>query len=265
MLDLKVALIQVSVFWEDKAANLDHLGSLFMDVEQGTNLIILPEMFNTGFSMKSESLFETMTGETISWMKKKASKLNSVITGSVIIKENGKFYNRLLWVTQTGVMEWYDKRHLFRMGDEHQHFSAGKNRKVFELNGWRLMPQVCYDLRFPVWSRNTINDLGEFVFDVLFYAANWPQRRIHQWDALLKARAIENQSYVLSVNRIGSDPTGIDYPGHSTVIDPLGEQIAFNEREETILYATLSKKALKEYRELFPAWKDADSFSVGLY
>ena len=263
MLDLKVALVQTSVFWEDKEANLKHFGNLLSQVEPNTDLVILPEMFNTGFSMKSESLFETMSGETVSWMKKQATKLNAVITGSVIIKEDGKFYNRLLWVTPAGNTSFYDKRHLFRMGEEDQHYSAGKERRVFELKGWRLMPQVCYDLRFPVWSRNTVNELVEFEYDVVFYAANWPQRRIHHWDALLKARAIENQSYVLAVNRIGLDGMGIDYPGHSSVIDPLGEIIAWNERAETILYASLSKKALNEYRDLFPAWKDADGFSVG--
>jgi predicted amidohydrolase len=262
MLDLKVALVQASVFWEDKKANLKHFGNLLSKVEKNSNLVLLPEMFNTGFSMKSELLFETMTGETVSWMKNQAVLLDAVIAGSVIIKEHGKFYNRLLWVTPNGNMEWYDKRHLFRMGEEHQHFAAGKERKIFELKGWRLMPQVCYDLRFPVWSRNKANELVEFKYDVLFYSANWPQRRIHHWDALLKARAIENQSYVLAVNRIGLDGLGIDYPGHSSIIDPLGEIIASNERKETILYATLSKKALNEYRELFPAWKDADNFVV---
>jgi len=259
MNDLKVTLIQSSLFWEDKPKNLEQFSKKIDDVKDATDLIILPEMFSTGFSMKPENLAETMKGETVTWMKEKAKKKNCVIAGSFICEENGHYYNRLLWVNPDGSYVKYDKRHLFSMGDEHNHYAAGEEKVIVELKGWKICPLICYDLRFPVWARNT----KDASYDVLIYVANWPERRSYPWKTLLLARAIENQCYVIGVNRVGADGNNITHSGDSAVIDAKGEIISkIKPSEETIETVSLSYSDLQDFRKQFPAILDADQFEV---
>jgi len=256
MQDLKVALIQFDIIWQNPEANRQLLKSKIAKISTGTDLVILPEMFTTGFTMDTVKNAEPMKGITLSWMQKMAAEIKAVITGSIIIKEDNNFYNRLFWVEPNGNYSFYDKRHLFRMADEHEHFSQGNKQSIFELHGWKIKPQICYDLRFPTWSRN-IN----LEYDLIFYVANWPKARVNAWDALLKARAIENLSYSIGVNRIGMDGTSKSYNGHSACYDFKGEQLA-NKEEDTVMYLTLEKNALEKYRKSFPANLDADAFNI---
>jgi omega-amidase len=219
-------------------------------------------MFNTGFTMNSQKCYEQLDGRTIKWMGEMADKTKAVVTGSFIVKENNHFYNRLIWMRPDGTYETYDKRHLFRMGDEDKHYSPGKTKIVTTIKDWRVCPLICYDLRFPVWSRNKIIN-GNHDYDVLIYVANWPERRKQAWQILLKARAIENQCYVVGVNRVGKDGHGIAHSGDSVVVNYKGEILSsiqpFEEKAETII---LSYEELKEYRKTFPAGLDADDFEL---
>ena len=224
------------------------------------DLIVLPEMFPTGFSMDVEGLAEPMNFTSSKWMKQIASQTEAVVTGSVIIKERGQFYNRLLWVTPQGDVSFYDKRHLFRMVGEEGHYSMGKKNIIVELKGWKILPQVCYDLRFPVWSRNKAD--GEGLYDLVFYVACWPASRIAAWDILLKARAVENLCYSIGVNRVGKDGRGTAHNGHSGAYDFKGNTMAFSDDVEETLFVELNYESLQAYREKFPAWKDADSFMI---
>lgn len=202
MEDLTVALIQTDLYWQDREANLAMLEEKIWPLKGKVDLIVLPEMFPTGFSMEAEKLAEPMNFTTIKWLLQMASQTKAVVTGSVIIKEGKQYFNRLLWVSPEGEIAFYDKRHLFRMADEDHHYSMGKQRKVFSLKGWKILPQVCYDLRFPVWSRNTSDEDGQMDYDLAFYIASWPAARDSAWDVLLKARAVENLCYTIGVNRI---------------------------------------------------------------
>ncbi|HET6228075.1 MAG TPA: amidohydrolase [Bacteroidia bacterium] len=259
MNDLKVTLIQSNLFWENKQKNLEQFSKKIDDVNEVTDLIVLPEMFSTGFSMNPEKLAENMNGETVKWMKEKAQKKNCVVTGSFICEEGGRYYNRLLWVNPNGTYVKYDKRHLFSMGDEHNHYAAGEEKLIVELKGWKICPLICYDLRFPVWARNT----KEASYDVLIYVANWPERRSYPWKTLLLARAIENQSYVIGSNRVGVDGNDISHSGDSAVIDAKGEIISkIKPNEEATETITLSYSNLVEFRKQFPAILDADQFEV---
>ena len=253
---MKVAAIQADLVWENKAANLSKFEHFFERLASGTQLVFLPEMFSSGFTMQSEKMAETDDGDTVNWMCQMAQKYNLAITGSIIIKENNQYFNRLFFVSPNGVVSSYDKRHLFRMGQENNYYSAGKENVLIEYNGLKLKTQICYDLRFPVWNRNTQN------CDVLYFVANWPERRIEHWRALLKARAIENQCYVIGVNRVGEDGNGVNHNGASAVYDALGNCIKESVDKEEILYANLDLEALALYRDNFPAWKDADNFNV---
>ncbi len=239
--------------------------SLFEDkinsIQQKTELVILPEMFSTGFSMQPEHFAETMDGESVAWMKRTASTKKIILTGSLMIKEEDKFYNRLIWMLPNGEYGYYDKRHLFAYGNEHNHYAAGKKRCIASVKGWKINLQVCYDLRFPVWARQCIND-GAPEYDVLIYVANWPERRSIAWKTLLQARAIENQCYVIGVNRVGDDGNGIHYAGESIVIDPLGKILYCKKDDEDIFTIELSKAYLGEIRNKFPFWKDADRFII---
>lgn len=256
---LNVALVQTDLFWKDRTANLAMLEEKIMNLEKKVDLIVLPEMFSTGFTMDAEEVAEPMNFTTTRWMKQMAKQMNSVVTGSLVIKENGFFYNRLIWVDPNGSVDWYDKRHLFRMAEEDAHYAMGKQRKVFFCKGWRILPQVCYDLRFPVWSRNRID--GHLLeYDLAVYVASWPSPRISAWDTLLKARAIENLSYTLGVNRIGQDGNLVPYSGHSGAYDFKGEILTFSANEEVILSVSLDYESLMQFREKFPAWMDADEF-----
>lgn len=253
---LKITALQSELHWENPEANHGTLGEKLRKAE-AADVYILPEMFSTGFSMETERLAEPMNGPTHNWMKAMAKELNAIVCGSVIIREEGYFYNRFLWVSPDGSTSHYDKRHRFTMADEHHHFSAGNTHTIVELKGWRIFLQVCYDLRFPVWSRNRKN------YDLAIYVANWPAARVSAWSKLLLARAIENQCYVVGVNRVGKDGKGIDYNGRSAIIDPKGEYIVHAETDhEKILSAELDHSELTDFRKKFPVLEDADGFKL---
>jgi len=258
MSTLIITGIQSSLHWEDKEANLQMFEEKIFSISQPTEIVVLPEMFSTGFSMQPKKLAEPMDGETVEWMKQIAAKKKIILTGSVIIEEDRNFYNRLVWVLPNGQIGYYDKRHLFAYGDEDQHYTAGKKRLIASVKGWKINLMVCYDLRFPVWSRQQ----GDFEYDVLIYVANWPERRVHAWTTLLRARAIENQSYVIGVNRTGDDGNKIPYTGESMAVDPMGEILYHKNDEEDVFTVTLDKSHLEKTREKFPFWKDADRFKI---
>jgi len=253
--NLNIALVQTSLAWHDRQANLEHF-ELLLEQAKGADLIVLPEMFTTGFSMESQALAEPENGPTHHWLQAQAAKYNAVITGSVIIQAaDGSHRNRLLWARPDGEVLHYDKRHLFRMAGEHLQYQAGKRREIFEWRGWRILPQICYDLRFPGWSRYQQD------YDLALYVANWPAPRSKHWQTLLAARAIENQVYVAGCNRVGEDGNGLNYSGDSLILSPQGETLAQAEPfAATQLDAELSLETLQSYRSAFPAWRDADSF-----
>lgn len=256
MQDISVTIIQDSLHWQDPQANRSmyeaHFKSIF-----NTDLIVLPEMFSSGFSMDPEVCFETMNGETVAWMSEQARQKSVVITGSLIMRlGDNHFVNRMIWAKPDGELDYYDKRHLFRFGQEHVHFKSGNKRVILELAGWRFALFVCYDLRFPVWSRNRDD------YDVAIYVANWPNARQMAWDSLLPARAIENQAYVLGVNRIGDDALGNSFSGGSVILDFMGQPMAQCKDQMRIETRRLSIKKLDEFRDKFPARLDADQFEI---
>lgn len=255
MATLKTALIQSPLIWENPNANRIHFNTLFEDVSLDTDLIVLPEMFSTGFTMCPEHIAKEEGQKTVDWMKQKAKETNAAVTGSLPFFENETFTNRLFFVEPNGKTSHYDKRHTFTLAGEDKVYKAGEDRLVIEFKGFKICPMVCYDLRFPVWSRNT-----EY-YDVLLYVANWPKPRTVAWDTLLKARAIENMAYCIGVNRIGTDETGHEYIGHSAVYDVLGTQVAFSDKEE-IIYATLSKEHIRSTRKKLPFLEDRDTFKL---
>jgi predicted amidohydrolase len=266
MNSLRLSILQTHLEWENSVANRDRIEQLLEAVPIGTRVVVLPEMFSTGFSMNPAAFAETPEGETVQWMTRIAREKKIILTGSFMAKEEDKFYNRLLWVLPDGKMGQYDKRHLFAFAGEDQHYTAGNKRLIASVNGWRINLQICYDLRFPVWSRqqSTYGEDGEFKpeYDLLVYVANWPARRSEAWKTLLRARAIENQCYVVGVNRIGKDGNGIDHSGDSMIIGPLGDVLySCGEREE--LYSTeLDAKSLQDTRDRFPFLRDADGFMI---
>ncbi|MHA6494229.1 amidohydrolase [Pseudomonas borbori] len=252
--DLELALVQSELAWQDPAANRAHFQQLISQAS-GADLIVLPEMFSTGFSMDSAALAEPESGPTSEWMLEQAAELRAVIAGSLIIQaEDGSYRNRLLWARPDGSMAHYDKRHLFRMADEHQHYRAGTQRQLLELKGWQIRPLICYDLRFPVWSRDSQHT------DLLLYTANWPAARRQHWNRLLPARAIENLCYVAAVNRVGEDGKGHGYSGDSQVLDYQGETLLNAGAASGVFHITLKAADLAAYRERFPAYQDADPF-----
>ena len=262
MSKLLFSLIQTHLYWENKEANLTMLEEKIKSIPPGTHIVILPEMFSTGFSMKPEQLAETMEGPTVQWMKRMAADKRMILTGSVIIKEEGNYYNRLIWMLPNGKWGHYDKRHLFAFAGEDQHYTGGTKRLIASVNGWKINLSVCYDLRFPVWARQQFDENSHFEYDVMIYVANWPERRSTAWKSLLQARAIENQSYVIGVNRVGKDGNDIDHSGDSMVIDPLGEILYHKSKEEDIFTIELDKEHLKGIREKFQFWRDADDFQI---
>ena len=256
MTDLNVALVQTTLAWHDRAANLEHFAGL-LEQAKGADLVILPEMFTTGFSMHSETLCEPQEGPATVWLREQARRLNAVVTGSVIIRAaDGSHRNRLLWARPDGEVLHYDKRHLFRMAGEHKHYTAGERRVLFEVKGWRVRPLICYDLRFPVWSRDPQDT------DLLLYTANWPGARRLHWNRLLPARAIENLCYVVAVNRVGTDGKGFAYTGDSQALDFQGESLLNAGEADGVFHIALSAEALSAYRTRFPAHLDADDFSL---
>jgi predicted amidohydrolase len=253
---LRVTLVQTGLAWQDPATNRHHLAAHFRGLAGHTDLVVLPEMFSTGFSMDATALAEDMDGPTVGWMREEAAALGCVVTGSLIVREAGLCHNRLVWARPDGTVEHYDKRHLFRVAGEHDHYAAGARRLVVDLKGWRVCPMVCYDLRFPVWSRNRDD------YDLLLYVANWPQRRANAWSTLLRARAIENLSYVMGVNRIGKDGNGVTYAGDSVVLDFLGQPLSSEGGGDRVETAVLDLESLQSYRVSFPAHLDADRFEL---
>lgn len=256
-LNLNLTIIQTDLAWENAALNLKNFEHKINSLTAPTDIIVLPEMFTTGFAMQPEHLAETMNGATVNWMLKIAKKTNSAVCGSIIITENEHYYNRFLFVTPTGEIEYYNKRHLFSLAGEHERYHNDNKQVVIEYRGWKIRPLICYDLRFPVWSRNTSN------YDVLLYVANWPKPRITAWNTLLKARAIENMSYVVGVNRVGTDANGHEYTGNSIVIDGLGNEMTpLLENQEACVTTTLSKPTLQDIRTKFNFLNDQDEFEI---
>jgi len=266
MKDLRIALIQTDIHWEDIPANLDMLGRKVAAINEEVDLIVLPEMFSTGFSMDAERLAEGMDGTAIQWMKRTAAHRGCIVTGSLILyeihEEQKKYYNRLVWMRPDGGYTTYDKRHLFSLSDEPKIYTAGEKRLVENINGWNICPMICYDLRFPVWARNAIGENRETTYDVLLYVANWPERRIAAWNILLPARAIENQSYVIGLNRIGQEPKDVYYSGYSSVIGPRGEMLYQKAHDADTRIINLNYEELVKVRRQFPFLKSADRFEL---
>ncbi len=276
MSSLKFTIIQTALAWEDKGANLETLSKKIMAIDEPTEIIVLPEMFTTGFSMQPALFAETMEGPTIQWMRRLSELKKSIITGSLIIEETGSYYNRLIWMLPNGQLGYYDKRHLFAFAGEDEFYSEGNKRLIASVKGWKINLQVCFDLRFPVWARQQLKsssveaksesansgDVPSLEYDVLLYVANWPEKRNHAWKTLLTARAIENQCYAIGVNRVGLDGKNIMHSGDSMVIGPLGEVLYHCAYEEDIFHITLQKEELTKTREQFPFWKNADFFNI---
>lgn len=261
--DLNVTLIQSDVHWQSVDANLAMFEEKLWTAGKDTDLIVLPEMFNTGFTMQARQYAEPVNGKTHKWMMKMAEQFGSVIAGSLIVKEHALYYNRLLWVEPGGRTAYYDKRHLFRMSDEHNRFTRGRDLLTVRLKGWKIRPLICYDLRFPVWSRNKmIKDKEGASYDALVWVANWPASRIPVWDVLLTARAIENTAYCIGLNRVGTDGEGISYNGHSRICDFTGNVLTAAGDEEKIITCRIPSAPLLEYRENFPVHFDGDEFNV---
>jgi len=253
---MQIALVQSNIIWQDAERNLGHYKTIFEHYGDINDLIVLPEMFTTGFSMQCHELAEPMNGMTHKFLVASAKKYRCAITGSLIIQEGNYYFNRLLWIQPNGQTVWYDKKHLFSMGFEDKNYQAGNERVIVEYNSRKICPLICYDLRFPVWGRNNIG------YDMLLYVANWPADRQHAWDVLLKARAIENQCYVVGVNRVGKDGNGIEYSGGSVLIDAWGNEVAKLENQEAVLEVELDFASQDDFRRKFPVLKDADSFEL---
>ncbi len=253
---LAISIVQADLHWHDADKNRAQFSKVIRALKDHADLIVLPEMFTTGFTMEAAPYAELMDGASVAWMKELAAEKNASVCGSLIIAENDNFYNRFVCVDPSGKEEFYDKRHLFRLADEQQHFAAGGKIITIEINGWRICPMVCYDLRFPAWSRNRNN------YDLLIYVANWPSKRHYAWETLLRARAIENLSYVVGVNRTGVDGNNIPYRGGSAIIDYLGEELANVKDKIGIVTRNLDIDSLQKFRDRFAFDKDADNFSL---
>lgn len=289
-MNLKITIIQSELHWENAAKNLAMFTDKIASITETTDVIVLPEMFTTGFTMNAKPLAETMNGNTVAWMKEQAKIKNAAVVGSLVITENNLYFNRLIWAQPDGKISFYNKRHLFRMANEHETYSAGNSRIIVEYKGWKICPLICYDLRFPVWSRNKefkVDSLKFKVdhsqeclssptthhpslithhspaFDLLIYVANWPEARKEPWCKLLEARAIENQVYVVGVNRVGKDGKDIPYSGNSAVIDPKGNVISnITEHQNCIQTIELNRQELDVFREKFPVGLDGDEFEI---
>jgi len=260
---LKTTLIQSDLYWQDVDANLAMFEEKIWKIAGSTDVIILPEMFNTGFSMDAEKLAEPMNFKTFRWMSQMAKQKDAAIVGSYIIKESSKYYNRLYWVEPDGRFDFYDKRHLFRMGEEHLTFHQGRKRLIREFRGWKIMPLICYDLRFPVWSKNKYDEASEALdYDMLIYVANWPKPRTEVWSSLLKARSMENQCFSIGLNRTGSDGEGIEYDGHSVVYDYKGQALNTVSNAQHMDTIELNLDELQAFRKKFPAYLDWDQFEI---
>ena len=254
MKDLRVTLVQSHLHWEDKGANLAAFTEKWSELKGQTDLVILPEMFTTGFTMNAQPLAEPMGGPTLEWLARQAAGLNAVITGSFIVSENSLYYNRLVWMRPDGSYEIYDKRHLFTLAGEQNAYTPGKERLIMDIHGWKVSPLICYDLRFPAWSRNTVG------YDLLIYVANWPEPRRHHWRCLLAARAIENQAYTLGVNRVGLDGNGFPHTGDTSAFTFAGEELLHVANAEGCFTLTLSHAEQLAFRQKLPFLADQDRF-----
>lgn len=255
--NLNITILQTHLHWENPKANRTMFEEKIRTIKDQTDLILLPEMFTTGFTMNAESNAEGKDGTTLVWLKQLAKEKNCALTGSIIVKDNDLFYNRLYFVTSNGTVKTYNKKHTFTLAGEHKTYKAGQNRIIVTYKGWRICPLICYDLRFPVWARNTED------YDLLLYVANWPEKRVSAWDALLKARAIENMSYCVGVNRIGLDGNGHNYSGHSAAYDVLGKQISTLDFEtEFVETITLTKEHIESNRKHLQFLNDRDTFTL---
>lgn len=252
---LNIALIQTDLYWEDPVSNCKMFEEKIASIPDDVDLIVLPEMFTTGFTMKPENILLSESEGTLKWMQQMAQEHNVALVGSIIFQEDGKFFNRLYFTSSEDNTASYDKKHTFTLAGEDEVYEAGSKKLIFEYKGFKICPMICYDLRFPVWSRN-----AEY-YDVLIYVANWPKKRVNAWDTLLKARAIENMAYCIGVNRTGKDGLDFEYPGHSAVYDVLGEPLAFSKNEE-ILYATLNKEHIESTRKKLRFLEDRDRFTL---
>lgn len=266
MQDLNISLVQGATRWHDPSGNREYYAQMIAPLRGQTDLVVLPETFTSGFSNEAIRDAETMDGPTVAWLREQSKLLDAAITGSVQLRvgqgsDSIKVHNRLLFVTPDGAIQHYDKRHLFRYAGEQERYAAGGDRLVVEWRGWRICPLVCYDLRFPVYSRNRFAD-GHFDFDLVIYVANWPSARAYAWRTLLRARAIENLSYCAGVNRVGTDGNGLDYSGDSAVLDFLGQPLSQDSDQELVTTTSLSATELQSFREHFPAWMDADGFTL---
>ena len=259
-----ITTIQTNLHWENKTANLEMLEKKVLGIAEKTNVVLLPEMFSTGFSMQPALFAETMEGETVNWMRQLAKQKNIILGGSIMVSENDVYFNRFIWMQPNGQFGFYDKRHCFSLAGEDQHYGSGNKRTIASVGGWKINLQICYDLRFPVWSRQQLqqDEQNNFnpEYDVLVYVANWPERRSSAWKTLLQARAIENQSFVFGVNRVGNDGNQIYHSGDTMVVDPMGEVLYQNSHNEDVHTITIEKNKLKEVREKLPFWKDGDHF-----
>lgn len=262
MQDLNICILQSDLIWEDIQGNLKAFDAKIEHIKKPVDLIVLPEVFNTAFPVDPEKFAEALSGDTVCWMREKAQQMNAVITGSILMNDEGEFYNTLIWMPPDGNFQFYSKRHIFHLGEEADTINPGKERLVCNLAGWKIKPLICYDLRFPVWSKNSFKD-DKFEYDVLIYVANWPASRSHPWKQLLIARAIENQSYVIGLNRIGKDEIGNSYSGDSLIIDPKGQIISnIQPNQEEICELKLSAKMLNDFRAKFNVGYDWDSFQL---
>lgn len=254
---IKITTFQAYLFWENVEKNLANLTLRLSSLREKTDLIILPEMFNTGFTLNVEKCAETMNGPTMHWLYDHAKKFDCVIAGTLIIEEEGRYYNRFIWMSPDGSFVHYDKRHLFGLAQEDEKFSPGNSRIILEVKGWKICPMICYDLRFPVWSRNQ-----EGAYDLLVYAASWPDKRSAHWRSLIPARAIENQAFVIGVNRVGYDGNEVYYSGGSMCISPMGDVVYYKPEDEDLYTFTLNPKDLQTARGTLPFLKDSDSFTL---
>ncbi len=262
MQDLKIALIQSDLVWENARANLNHFDRLLNEIKEKIDLILLPEVFNTGFPVDPEKFAETTDGPTMKWLKEKSNQLNCTIAGSILLKKAAGYFNTLISMNSDGTYDQYSKRHVFHLGDEADTITPGNKRIIIKLKNWKIRPMVCYDLRFPVWSKNTYSN-ETFEYDLLFYVANWPASRAYPWKQMLISRAIENQAYVIGVNRIGKDGVGNDYSGDSMLIDPKGQILkTLKPNQEEIAIVKISYKSLIDFRNKFNVGPDWDQFTI---
>ncbi|MDZ4666464.1 MAG: amidohydrolase [bacterium] len=257
-IDLKIALVQQEIAWENLPANLEYYAQIIHQIPTQTDIIVLPEMFSTGFSMKPEKFEEESLQTAMEYMKSWSASCGTVVCGSVMVKENNQYFNRFCWFEPNGNSAFYNKAHLFRMGEEQLHYSKGKDQVIINYKGWKIAPFICYDLRFPVWIRRT----KKYDYDLLIFVANWPERRSEHWKVLTLARAIENQSYLVAVNRIGFDGNGVNHSGNSRAINPLGQIILDAKDAVSVNIVNINYDELMQYRESFPVGLDTDNFEI---